>query len=96
MKRPEVRLTIEQLTKTYGLTGTTVKVKLKAGNSDAYPWQGLEVPVKIIGEYPYFLLGLVLPHRAPNGWGESTPYRITLHKHDIYSGEMIINGGAIR
>ena len=31
MKRPEVRLTIEQLTKTYGLTGATVKVKLKAG-----------------------------------------------------------------
>ena len=33
---------------------------------------------------------------TPGGWGESTPYRITIHKHDIYSGEMIINGGAIR
>ena len=35
--------------KHYGLTGETVKVKLKNGDSDRYPWQGMTVPVLITG-----------------------------------------------
>ena len=89
-------MTKAEFTKEYGLTGQTVKVKLKAGTSDRYPWNGMEVPVKIVSEYPCFLLGLVLPHRNPKGWGMSAPYQITIHKHDIFIGEMIINGGAVK
>ncbi|MBQ6408609.1 MAG: hypothetical protein IJJ64_11300 [Butyrivibrio sp.] len=82
--------------KHYGLTGQTVKVKLKKGNSEAYPWQGQAVPVLITGEYENFLSGTVLPHQAPKGFRPSKPYPITIHKHDILIGEMIINGGAVR
>ena len=38
------------MNKHYGLTGETVKVKLKNGDSDRYPWQGMTVPVLITGE----------------------------------------------
>ena len=82
--------------KNYGLTGQTVKVKLKKGDSDAYPWQGQTVPVLITGEYETFLVGEVLPHYAPHGFGLSHPYPITIDKHDIQIGEMIMNGGSIR
>lgn len=43
--------------KHYGLTGKTVKVKLKKGHSEAYPWQGKAVAVLITGEYDNFLSG---------------------------------------
>lgn len=79
----------------YGLTGQTVKVKLKKGNSDAYPWEGMEVPVRITAEYPTYLCGTVLPHRNPKGLGSSREYPVTISKHDIFTGEMIVNGGAI-
>lgn len=82
--------------KHYGLIGETIKVKFKKGDSDAYPWQGMTVPVRIIGEYDAFLVGEVLPHLAPNGFGLSHPYTITIDKHDIQIGEMIINGGKVR
>lgn len=82
--------------KQYGLTGKTVKVKLKKGNSDTYSWQDTAVPVLIEREYDRFLVGLVLPHYAPKSLGLSRPYRITINKHDIQTGEMIINGGSIR
>ena len=36
------------------------------------------------------------PHRHPGGFGISQPYRVTINKHDIFTGEMIINGGTIR
>ena len=81
--------------KNYRLTGFTVDVKLKAGTSDAYPWMGATVPVKIIKEYPTFLAGIVLPHKNPRGWDTSHPYPITIDKHDVATGIMIINGGAI-
>lgn len=82
--------------KNYGLVGKTIKVKFKKGDSDAYPWQGQSVPVLITGEYPNFLVGTVLPHMAPHGFGLSHPYPITIHKHDIQIGEMILDGGKIR
>ena len=79
--------------KNYGLTGETVKVKHKRGDTDAYPWNGIAVPVLIQSEYPGYLVGLVLPHYAPCGFGLSKPYRVTLHKFDIEKGIIIIEGG---
>ena len=84
------------MTKTYGLTGQTVKARVKAGHTPAYPWFNKTVPVKITAEYPTFLLGVVLTHFAPNPFGPSQEYTVTLDKHDIATGEMILNGGAIR
>lgn len=82
--------------KKYGLTGQTVTVKFKKGDSDAYPWQGMTQNIRIESEYPNFLVGIVLPHHAPHSFGLSKPYRVTIDKHDILTGVMIINGGAIR
>ena len=82
--------------KHYGLTGKTVKARYRQENSDCYPWHGMAVPVHITGEYDEFLVGTVLPHQAPNGLGLSRPYPITIDKHDIQTGEMILNGGEIR
>ena len=59
------------MNKNYGLTGKTVKAKFNGGDSDAYPWQGMAVPVLITGEYENFLVGEVLPHYAPHGFGLS-------------------------
>ena len=87
------------MSKNYGLTGKTVKVKHKAGHTDAYPWNGIAVPILITGEYPTFLVGTVLPHHAPKGvgsFGLSRPYTVTLNKHDVAIGVIIIDGGAIR
>ena len=84
------------MNKMYGLTGETVKAKLKRGTSDAYPWEGMEVPIKITAEYPNFLVGTVLSHKQPKGFRTSQEYTVTLDKHDIATGEMILNGGSIR
>ena len=84
------------MNKCYGLVGKTIKVKYRKGDSDAYPWQGQAVPVLITGEYDNFLTGVVLPHRAPHGYELSYPYPITIDKHDIQIGEMIVNGGDLR
>ena len=80
----------------YGLTGKTVRVKARNEKTDRNSWYGMEAQVKITAEYPAFLCGLVMPHRNPYGMGVSRPYPITITKHDIYIGEMIINGGSIR
>lgn len=82
--------------KHYGLTGQTVKVKQNRSVGSTLPWEDMEVPVKITDEYPKFLVGVVMPHRHPGGFGVSHPYTVTINKHDIFIGEMIINGGAIR
>lgn len=95
-KRTKKTTEANRMNKNYGLTGKTVKAKFKGGDSDAYPWQGMAVPVLITGEYENFLVGEVLPHYAPHGFGLSHPYPITICKHDIQIGEMIINGGSIK
>ena len=77
----------------YGLTGKTVKAKHKHGDTDSYPWDGISVPVLITAEYPMFLVGTVLPHHTPRGLGLSNPYTVTLNKHDILLGVIIIEGG---
>ena len=79
--------------KNYGLTGQTIKVRHKSGHTDAYPWNGIAVPVLITAEYPNFLVGTVLPHHAPMGMGISQPYTVTLDKHDLKVGNLIIEGG---
>lgn len=84
------------MNRTYGLTGKTVKVAHKNKDTDAYPWNGIAVPILITAEYPTFLVGMVLPHYAPHGFGLSHPYRVTLDKHDIQLGVIILNGGAIK
>ena len=73
-------------------TGQTVTIKLseEAEPNKAYPWEGIEVPVKIIGEYQKFFVGTVLPHRNPKGMGVSSPYNITIRKQDIEAGTLII------
>ena len=82
--------------KHYGLTGQTVKVKLKNGDSPSFPWQGMTVPVVVVAEYETFLTCEVLPHLAPHGFGLSKPYIVTICKHDIHTGELIINGGNVQ
>ena len=82
--------------KHYGLAGQTVRAKQKNATGSPLPWEGMEVEVTIVAEYPSFLIGVVTPHRHPGGFGTSRPYRVTINKHDIFIGEMIINGGAIR
>ena len=79
--------------KHYGLMGKTIKARHKQKGTDAYPWNGIAVPIKITREYPTFLIGVVLPHKAPMGIGSSLPYRISIHKHDIQLGTIIIEGG---
>ncbi|MBQ3406617.1 MAG: hypothetical protein IJH11_05210 [Lachnospiraceae bacterium] len=76
-----------------GLTGQRVRARLKKGNSDACPWEGMAVPVLITAEYPEFLCGTVLPHRNPRGFGPSKEYPITISKHDVRIGEMILTKG---
>ena len=86
----------KKMQKHYELIGEVVHMKFKHEDSATYPWQGKTVPVLITGEYENFLIGEVLPHLAPLGFGLSHPYPICIDKHDIATGEMIINGGAIR
>lgn len=82
--------------KHYGLTGQTISVKAKHGESAECPWGYDEQKMRVNMETAYFLLLTVLPHRHPMGFGLSRPYRTTIHKHDIQVGDFIINGGAIR
>lgn len=80
----------------YGLIGKTITLKRASGESAAYPWGRLEIPVRIDEEYATFLKGTVLSHKHPRGFGPSKEYPITIDKHDVLIGEMIINGGEIR
>lgn len=82
--------------KHYGLTGETVNLRHKAGETASCPWGYTEQKVRIVSEHLYVLVALILPHFHPHGFGESLPYSICINKADIMLGEMIINGGAIR
>lgn len=82
--------------KHYGLTGETVNLRYKAGETVACPWGYAQQKVRITAEYPHLLVAVMLPHHHPHGLGISHPYTICINKVDILLGEMIINGGAIR
>ncbi len=89
-------MTKEELTKRYNLNGQIVNVQLDHLHSNMYPWQGSSRDVLITQEYPTFLVGTVLPHKALKGSYDVKSYNITIHKHDIKTGAMVLNGGAIR
>ncbi len=83
--------------KHYGLTGETVKVRRKRlGETKEEPWAYAEQNMKIEAEYPCFLVATVLPHKNPQGFALSKPYTVSIHKHDIQCGDVLLNGGAIR
>ena len=82
--------------KMYGLSGQTITVKRKSEVSDAYPWGYAVQKAKVIGEFPDYLAIEILPHMNPHGLGLSKPYVCCISKHDIRSGEMIINGGNVQ
>lgn len=73
----------------------TLKARHKYGQTDAYPWHGIAVPIQIIEEHPRFFVARVLRHHAPGCFGISVPYNVTLDKHDIEVGIIIIEGGTI-
>lgn len=78
------------------LIDQTIKVRHRKGDTDRYPWNGIAVPILITEEYPTYFVGTVLPHYAPKGsgsYGLSHPYPVTLDKHDIRIGVIIIEGG---
>ena len=59
----------------------TVRLKDKS-LAHAYPWEGIAVPVKVIGEYEFFYLATVLPHRNERG-SMSKPYNVTFSKQQL-------------
>lgn len=74
--------------------GQTVRVALKDSSlSHEYPWCGMAVPVEIVGEYEYYYLGRVLPHKNPQGFSTSSPYNVTLGKEYIKQGAFMIQEG---
>ena len=77
------------------MLGKIVHVRLEDKElSSAYPWEGAVVPVKIIGIYPRFIVGTVLPHKNPKGFRESSPYNITISNYDLKTKRIIIMEGA--
>jgi hypothetical protein len=61
---------------------------------DLYPFSGYDtkVPVKVVGEYPNFLVYEVLPHLSSNPMrcGESRPYQISVDKFYLKTGAITI------
>ena len=55
-----------------------------------YPFGEQKVPVRITGDYPSFLTAVVLPHKNPEGFRPSVPYPITIDKHELRLGIMVI------
>lgn len=84
--------------KHYGFKpGTELRAKSRSAVNETFPWDGQEVPIRIEKEYPCFITATVLPHFHRNGGlSTSRPYPVTLHKHDIMAGEILLNGGTIK
>ena len=59
-------------------------------NPDAYAFDGIYLPVKIIAEYPKWWLVEVQPHKNPRGQSTSSPYRMTMRKWDVDHGFVIV------
>lgn len=88
MKKKSRNRTNDIIFKRYNLTGKTVKIRWN-DSPDASVWSDVWLPVKIIAEYPKFLIGEVQPHVNPNNsFGISKPYRIGLNKTAIAFGEI--------
>ena len=56
----------------------------------AYPFREIKVPIRITGDYPTFLTAVVLSHKNPEGFAPSLPYPITIDKHELRLGIMVI------
>ena len=82
---------IEQITRHFGLTGEVVRLEMMDRD-----WGIQEVPVKLLAEYPTYLLGEVIPHYNPAGSGESHPYKITISKYDLFTGEAVMRCGKLK
>lgn len=68
--------------KWYGYTGK--EMLLKWNDSPDTIWDDCWIPVKIIAEYPRYLVAEVLPHINPNrSMGKSKPYRIGVNKMNL-------------
>lgn len=78
--------TKEPIYKHYGLTGKTIRVRIRDGHYSHAPLgeiKDMTIPVKITAEYKKFLCGIVMPHYNPAGMGMSNPWPITLDKYAI-------------
>ena len=85
-----IRKPINKLYRHYNITGEEMKVKFNS-SFDNVLYKDIWLPVKIIAEYPKFLLVEVLSHFNPNGgYDFSIPYRRCINKMAIEFGEVEI------
>lgn len=78
----------------YGLTGQKVIVTAKSGcdYQGTRCWADVgDVPMKVIKEYPRYILMEVQPHMNPEGFAMSGKYRTCINKADLYTGAIRIN-----
>ena len=86
-------LKINELFSSSGLDGQKMMMKVNTKELfDCYPFAQYEiaVPIRVVKDYTYFLDCEVLPHLSPNPmrFGESTPYRVSIHKFCLRNGEI--------
>ena len=73
--------------------GQTIHARLNEETlTSIYPWEAATVPVKIIGVYPKFIVGTVLPHKNPKGFRKSGPYNVTISNYDLKTKRIVIEG----
>ena len=73
------------------MLGAIIHVRLEDKDlAPAFPCEGATVPVKIMGIYPKFIAGTVLPHKNTKGFRESSPYNITISNYDLITKRTVI------
>jgi hypothetical protein len=73
--------------------GDVVTLQRTKDQHNGYPARDLPVPARIIADYPNFLVVIILPHKNPEGLYMSSPYKVTVDKHELRLGVMKITGG---
>lgn len=74
----------------YDLDGRVINISKKSlSKLDFLPMY--EIPVRVIKEYSSYILAEVLPHINERGI-KSKPYTITIHKSDLKTGDIFIDG----
>lgn len=81
---------IHKIYRTFNLTGRTVRMLIRGDLAEkrTIGWKGNSLTVRILGEYERFLQIEVLKHVSDCG-NSSSPYIATVHKHDIYRGNVL-------
>lgn len=84
-----------RLKNTTGLLGAKMMCRVVAKDLyEGFPFAQYEapVPIKVIGEYPDFITCEVLPHIANSTqrFGESKPYRISISKFALMTGQITL------